>query len=342
MFQNKFFINTNKLSANLTQNSEKSKLLNEFKERTYQDTNKQLNLYIKCIKFICSSVSVLTAFSFFAMFIYLSINHLIGFYPAAVISVCIGFTGVAILEVAKTNSIDTLTKEYLQYKIFRIELFLIAALCLSVSVITSYQGAKELPTITAPPAIITNIDSIKQDYTKRIEQAIILNTYKPTNTLTKTGAKIVQALEQDKAKEVQSAQATNLTNVQSVQGKIKGLELTFCSVSALIEVFILLCSFYGVFYRFNCYLEALANEDSDTPQDTTQDTEQPQKTTIQHTGNAAPITNNAGQRIGFYDVKQKTCTNCGEHFISNHKKQIYCTDSCRFSFHAKNKKNAAV
>jgi len=339
MFQNKFFDNTNKLSANLTQNSDKNKLLNEFKEQTYKDTNKRIVQYVQCIKYVCSGVSVITAFAFFAMFIYLSTCNILGVYVSYILSALIAFVGVFLLENAKTNSINTLSKLFLQYRTIKKELAIIAFLCFSTSILTSYKGAQALPTITATQPQLHNIDSIQAHYTKRIEQAITLGTYKPTNTLTKKGAAIVETLENNRATDVQAARMQNEQATAAASTEIKSLEVVFCAVSLCIELFILLCTFYVVFYRFNCFLEAIANgEDEDEDGNSIISEKTPFLATKQPTAHNPTTATETGQRIGFYDIKQKQCNNCGERFVSNHKKQLYCTDTCRFSFHAKKRK----
>ena len=332
MFKNQFFERTKEFSTKLTAFADKSKLQKTFAPKTYRETNKGVYIGGVVLSYLCNFVSILTAFTFTFLFLYNSTMQL-GTTFAVAVSVSVAALFVALLELIKRGTLHTVVKTAIQYRAFRFDMAIVAFVAVAVSVVLSFFGAKMLPDALTPAPDLINIDSIQNVYTAKIASATELHTYKPTKTLTKTGAQLIQALESERVQSVQDAKTEN-EKIQSVQGAtVAGLEYTFCTVSLCNELLLILCLVFMLNYQFECYLEILAHEAPN--EDNTQTIAEPIQS-VQGVKFEAPhgVT---GQRpkIGFSNLQtgQKVCDHCNGVYNSNHKKQRFCSDACRYAHH---------
>jgi len=333
MFKNQFSERTKEFSTNLAAFADKSKLQKTFAPKTYKDTNKGVYIGGVVLSYLCNFVSILTAFSFTFLFLFTSTAQL-GTTFAVAVSISVAALFVALLELIKRGSLGTVIKTVIQYRTFRFDMAIVAFVTVAISVVLSFYGAKMLPdALTSAPTLI-NIDSVQTVYAEKIAATTILHTYKPTKTLTKTGAQLVQSLESERIQSVQDAKTEN-EKIQSVQGAtVAGLEYTFCTVSLCNELLLILCLVFMLNYQFQCYLELLAHEAPN--EDGVQSVTEPIQS-VQGVKFEAPhgVTGQRPSKIGFNNLKmgQKVCDQCNGVYSSNHKKQRFCTDTCRYAYH---------
>ena len=334
MLKNEFSERTNVYSSKLGAEFHKNKLHQMFAPKTYAQTNKSTFLAANVLSYICNAISILSAVVFIGVFLHQSTMQL-GTITSIVFAVVLSSLLVFLVEVIKRGALHAAIKQYLMYKKFRVELAIVSIIAVLFSVFTSFYGAKQLPQITTPSVATINVDSIQNVYTAKIDKATVLHTYKPTNTITKQGAKIIAQLEVERATEIERARTENQTAQISAESRVQKLEYTFCTVVAINELLLILCVLFVLNYQFRSYLELRAHEPTETPKDT-KDLQKSLKTENrgQFEGVLQPHQVSA-RGIGFRNLatNEKSCKNCGEIFVHNHKKQLYCNTSCRMQYH---------
>lgn len=333
MFKNQFSERTKEFSANLANFADKSKLEKVFAPKTYKDTNKGVYFAALALSYVCNLISILTAFTFTFLFLFNSTKHL-NINLAFTISLFVGVVSVFLLELIKRNSVRIAIKSMLMYRVARFDMVSVSVVTFVLSVSLSFFGAKMLPNTIAETPKFIDIDSLQSAYIERINKATELHTYKPTKTLTKTGAQLLQKLETERIEAIQSANDYNKGVQSDSTTQIVGLEYTFCTVSIVNEILLILCIFFILNYQFRCYLEILAH-------DTTQSEASESELQISHSVHPHFAPAQRPKKIGFSNLKtgQKVCDCCNNTYTSNHKKQRFCSNDCRYKYHRENKTN---
>lgn len=334
MFKNEFFERTNLFSTKLGAENRKNKLQSMFAPKSYAETNKGIFLGSLALSYVCNLISIISSLTFISIFLFLSTMQL-GKTPAILIAIVVGSLCVGLIEVIKRGAIRTTIKQFLMYRTFRFELAIIVLLSVCFSVVTSFYGAKQLPAMVTPAPNLVNIDSIQNVYNEKIESATTLHTYKPTKTLTKTGASLIAQLESERATAVATAMQQNNTTLKESKNEVQGLEYTFCTIVGVNEFLLILCVLFVMYYQFRSYLEIRAHEEPETIQDPKEGVKVQEKPKFKPLeGNIEPHQISA-RKIGFSPLakNEKICKNCGSTFTHNHKKQKYCNTECRMQYH---------
>lgn len=335
MFTNIKEKKTNEFVAKVTNESDKSKIVDYFRDKTAAEKGKKLAAWAAVLGFICNAISFLSASTFVSIIIYSLSFAAVGHWFAVGLSVVIGIGFSIVIEYLKTDSTTNTIKEFLQYRKVRKDLLLTAIFTITLSIVLSFFGAKYVPQATAAAVVSINVDSIKQSFESKIKQTTILHTYKANNTLTKQGAAAVAELEKEKRNEIATAAAANEKAAAANDSEIQSNELLFCSIAAANEIILLLCLLLVINYKFNCYIEAIADSEPQT-------TNEPLRATFlsESEPRQAP---QAKQKIGFFvdnndnrnegnineNSSLRTCENCHTKYVHKHHKQKYCKDACR-------------
>ena len=334
MFKNEFFERTNLFSAKLGAENRKNKLQSMFAPKSYAETNKGIFWGSLALSYVCNLISIISSLTFISIFLYQSTLQL-GATPAILIAIVVGSLCVGLIEIIKRGAIRTTIKQFLMHRTFRLELAIIVVLSVCFSVLTSFYGARELPAMVASSPSLVNIDSIQNVYNNKIKSATTLHTYKPTKTLTKTGASLIAQLESERATAVETAMQQNNITLKESKDNVQGLEYTFCAIVGVNEFLLILCVLFVMYYQFRSYLELRAHEEPETIQDPKEGVK------VQGKPKYKPLENNnsphqiSARKIGFAPLakNEKICKNCGSKFIHNHKKQVYCSTQCRMQYH---------
>jgi len=334
MFKNEFFERTNLFSTKLGAENRKNKLQSMFAPKSYAETNKGIFWGSLALSYVCNLVSIISSLTFISLFLYQSTMQL-GTTPAILIAVVVGALCVGLIEIIKRGAIRTTIKQFLQYRTFRLELAIVVVLAFLFSVATSFYGAKQLPQLTTPAPVLANVDSIQNVYSAKIEEATTLHTYKPTKTLTKTGASLIAQLENERASEVAELKRANTQTIEESQKAVQGLEYTFCTIVGINELLLVLCVLFAMYYQFRSYLELRAHEQPETTQYTKEEVKAPQTAKFKPSEDKQHPHEISARTIGFRALSEneKICKNCGSSFRHNHKKQKYCNTQCRMQYH---------
>lgn len=334
MFKNEFFERTNLFSAKLGAENRKNKLQSMFAPKSYADTNKGIYWGALSLSYVCNLISIISALTFISLFIYQSTMQL-GTTPAILIAISVGALCVCLVEIIKRGAIHTTIKQFLMYRTFRLELAIVVLLTVFFSVLTSFYGAKQLPQLTNNAPMLVDVDSIQSLYTKKIEDATILHTYKPTKTLTKTGASLIAQLESERAGAISEAKQANVQALESSQQTVQDLEYTFCAIVGANELLLILCVLFVIYYQFRSYLELRAHETPKEIEHTKEEVKSSQTAKFEPSGGREHPHQVSARSIGFRALaeNEKICKNCGSTFTHNHKKQKYCNTECRMQYH---------
>jgi hypothetical protein len=340
MFKNEFFERTNLFSTKLGAENRKNKLQSMFAPKSYAETNKGIFWGSLALSYVCNLVSIISSLTFISLFLYQSTMQL-GTTPAILIAVVVGVFCVSLIEIIKRGAIRTTIKQFLQYRTFRSELAIVAILTVLFSVATSFYGAKQLPQLTTPAPLLVNVDSIQNVYSVKIENATTLHTYKPTKTLTQTGASLIAQLESERASEIAELKRANTQMVEDSQKAVQGLEYTFCTIVGINELLLILCVLFVMYYQFRSYLELRAHEEQEPTQYTKEEVKTPQTAKFKPSEDKQHPHEVSARTIGFSALaeSEKICKNCGSTFTHNHKKQKYCNTGCRMQYHNRKRQN---
>jgi hypothetical protein len=329
MFKNEIIEHTNKYVAKLCTDANKSKLERMFEPKSYAQNNRGAYLGSLVLSYICNLISVLSAFAFLTLSLSALFFKTSPFY-SYVISGALALCLVALIEYLKRNSLNVLIKDLFQYRKIRYELLFVAIITLSFSILTSYFGAQKLPKIAQREIVLQNVDSLQNAYLERIESAIILHTYKPTKTLTKKGAKIIESLENERIEAIKSANEHNEKLSERSENSTNRLAITLSLVAASLELLFLLSLMFVIYYQFRSYLELRAHQSTKTPLSTKNQLE-----ALKTPKNEQRAHNVTARNIGFSNLaeNERKCVNCDSVYLVNHKKQKFCSSGCRVKYH---------
>lgn len=232
----------------------------EFSPKPYEQENKDMYQFAFAGGFLCNAISAATA----ATHVFVFLSALIPFTWLSG-----GLTAVILffLEGAKRYTAPKLFKQFLQYKKLPVGFLLVSLGLMGLSTTFSYLGAKKVIFATAEKPKLKDVSAIQEHYKK--EKAKIQSQMEDVSkhqswkqTLTPVGQKSYQtltnqqnALLEAEQKELEQANVNN-TILSSASEVDTGERANyFAAFTALIEVILLICLFYTVYFRYRSFAE---------------------------------------------------------------------------------------
>ena len=231
------------------------------------------------------------------------------------------------VEAVKWRSLAIAAKQVLKYKTLGAA-GIVAALAVCVSVVFALFGASELPGIVHPeptrvPANGAQVETLTADI-ERVQTDIERLRAAPGWTAqNRTLPRLMReraALVEKRTEAVQAAQgAADTEHAEKVAQRAVYIERMrlYCIIAAGVgELVFLLCGVWILYYLFRQYAETAGKE----PEQEAAAAAAPRY--------ALNLTNPSVTKI-VNETEKTTCANCGSAYLSNHKKQKYCSDACR-------------
>lgn len=316
----------------------------------------------KIFHFIFSVFSIITGFGF--------LYFLFADYVFMVIAGIMATLILLGLELVKSIALQMSIKKMYQSRFSGLLLF--ALLCVSVSVLFSVLGAKELfehldKSVHQHRTTQNNeLKALSKEYDKKIAQEKQeLQAFKESvswqgkinlhdsNIAKNINAHLgrVDSLISQKNKSIHKA-TTQADKESEILLKESNFNLwAWLWVSLSNEILLVLCVWYACHYHWHTQKEKAILTDTHTYKTTAQDLQNFLGLYLSQQNNellSIEASNNVGFEIGKKEdttqnnditkivtkivTEHKNCKNCGTSFVSNHKKQIYCTEKCRIDF----------
>jgi len=345
IYKNPFKVAADSVEKETTTATISDKVQSLFRHRPHSERHRHTNKAAVLLGYLCNLLSGLTSGTVVGWLLFKSFAP-IGFYFALTASLLLSATFIILLETIKRHSAKETLINAIQYRTFSPMLAGVLIVVSSVSVLSSWYGAKLLPELTYTPPTLANIDSIRTGFDTQIAAATVLHTYKPTKTLTKQGAAIIAGMQAEKLQAIDRATQSNDNSLETHTGNLKADSNLFAGIALFVEGLFILCFWFSMSYYWQCYLETVGSQQQ--PQT------EPTPNGVQYTAQPPiePHQAPTGHRIGFinyenrinenrFDAENKDgtriCKNCNEWYTHKHHKQKYCCDKCRIAYWEKEK-----
>ena len=253
IYENSFDTASRKVQqdSNVQQITEKAQQI--FKHRSNAERHRSTNLASIALSYVCNVFSGLTTMIASTFIIYQSLSS-INHYFALVTGLIFSLVLVCIIESIKRHSLRECIIDALQYRKINWGLGFVVLLFCGVSIASSYEGAQLLPQLTTAEPELVNVDSLQAAHEKRIADATILHTYKPTNTLTKKGSAILEGMQNEKRQAIVAAEQTNKERSQANKNAMELDGALFAGIALSIELLFIISFMFSMHYYFKCYL----------------------------------------------------------------------------------------
>lgn len=335
-FERKFtelFANMNALALN-------DRALNVFKDKPFTQEYESIYKLSRTTQVVSQIVTFLTTMSICVF----ALKHIVPNDYGIYISVPIAILFAYFVERIKQYSLNLSAKYHLKYR--KIGVIGIVTICvMSVSVLLSLYGATELPYMFYPePKRTLNTDAVNDlnkslnateaDIKRLQEKIATTDNWTAENrtlpSLQKQRASIIQKID-DAHKSTGINADTEYTELQTKRmEKIRKMKSYTIIVTVLAELLFLICTSFILYYLFRQYC--------DTKTDTNTDISLKAQNISLRTQNLA--TNDYRTKI--VSANTRTCKECHQEYIYNHKKQMYCSDKCRIQSWSNKKENEEV
>ena len=287
------------------------------------------------LSYLCNILSGLTAFTIISFLIFSATQPTLGTATSIVASTILSSLVVATTEAIKRQSLNNFLRNIIQFGRFSAALFCLVLLACSISILTSFYGAKQIP-----QAIQTTLQNSKPDTAKIAEnynaQIAALKKEKETyfeNNKKRNdfggyrlssrymGTYNEMIADISKLQESKTKALTKTTSDHTITQRKKEEDTHdlgwFLAYFALVVEFIFICLMLGNWlYYWNCYKERFSSQPKPT-----------QKTGEAKGGNTKD--ENRQRTKDENRHRNRTCENCGKSYVHKHHKQKYCTDDCR-------------
>lgn len=323
--------------------------LKTFEHRPHYQRYKGAYYAAKIMIFVCGLLSALTASMYFCTQLY---NSLSPYSSAGAfgLSIVAGVIIVFLIEAMKRSSTKETLINIIQYKTVDGYIFL-AIFCLGISVFSSYKGSEIIPEMTTQKPLLVSLDSARSSFENKISKLTALYTYKKTNTLIEEGREALKVLEAEKAHELRRLDSLNKIRAEQYDSTKVESKYNLVAVALVVELFYLIAFIYSLNFLYNVYSETEARRraESNLEDDDSigidgaifQPATQPHQSSQSGIGffmkNKEPK-KEPQQPPQQIDDFLRTCENCKDAYQHNHKKQRFCSDACRASFHRKKAK----
>ena len=326
------------------------RLKGKFEPKPYLESYKPLQITATAASYVFNLLSLATASALLFLLLRQATGNDIA---AGTITAAL----LLLLEAAKRYTWSAVFKNYFQYSKLSGGLLAVSLFLFSISLCCSYIGAKKLYNAAATsPIDSTNTKAIEAltAQIKGIDSDIATTKKMKWNgRITGEGQKALSALQAQKTNIVteitRQRQRQDSSTDQATESKqIEAWQVAI--ITAIAELLFLLCAGYIQYYDWRSFVE-LATDHSAPPA---------QYKTIsngQLNGHSGTISNEIDQRqpIGFKlpgdDITKivnenrttipaaktkeaRSCEHCQQAYIYNHRKQRFCSDSCRLAYHA--------
>lgn len=306
-----------------------------FTPKPFSQRWKQTNNAGVVLSYLCNILSGLTALTIITFLVYQGLRPTLGLIPAITASALLSVSVVAASEVIKRHSLNNFLRNLIQFKQFSFPLFAFVLSACSVSVLTSFYGAKQIPqlatTLSKPKNAelktavvdlekqITELQKEKQEYFENNKKPNNFGGYRLSSKYMSTYNNMISdisTLKQTKTLVLEDARELALVREKTIKKENTKLSQTLGYFALGVELIFIL-SILGVwFYYWNSYKERLSS----------------QPTPAQRTGEEEGENSSDENRQGTKDEnrqRNRTCENCGKSYVHKHHKQKYCTDDCR-------------
>ena len=150
-----------KLSSFLKQRKVQ-RIKNKFKDKPFYDRTARVALWLLLLSFSCNVFSAYSEHFYLRDFIGDSITSNL---LASIFTVLL----IVVIELIKRSTIPQLWRYWLQYgRLDYIHLIIVLVFC-SISIFSSFEGAKLIPKKITPQPNLINLDSIKSEFNTQIE-----------------------------------------------------------------------------------------------------------------------------------------------------------------------------
>jgi hypothetical protein len=335
IYKNPFKVKADALQATTNKSTSTDRAKALFRHRSHSERHRATNISSIFLSYICNVLSGLTTAIAIGLVLYktlLGIGHLFALTTAFLSALVV----IPIIETIKRHSLKESLTDAIQYKSINFGMWATTILFCSISVLASYFGAKNIPTLTSSEPTLVNIDSIRYDYNQRIKAATTLHTYKPTNTLTKKGAAIIADMETEKRTVIEDAKNINKMSLDSHTEAQTMDSRMFMGIALGIELLFLVSVLFSMNFYWRCYLETI--EDGTEPEPTRINFEK----IVQDTSGQRPPTptskigfiigENTGSTKIVHNSKSRNCVHCGKEYTYKHWKQKFCSTDCRMDY----------